>query len=70
MAFISILCVCFVIYSGMTEKRKGNKEAIEYERKQNELLGLEPRSVRLEKMCPTKKKDFWHSRKGELKWIT
>lgn len=57
MAFIAFLSVVWLLYSALTEKKRGDKEVIEYERKQNELLGLEPRSVRLEKMCPTKNKD-------------
>lgn len=57
MTFLGVLCAIFVLYCGLTEKKRANKETIEYERKQNEFLGLEPRSVRLEKMCPTKNKD-------------
>lgn len=58
MAFIALLCVGWILYTGLTEKKKGNKEAIQYEREQNEFLGLESRSIRLEKMCPTKKNKY------------
>lgn len=57
MGIFAFICLVVIIYLGLNEKRKGNKETIKYERKQNEFLGLEPRSVRLEKMCPTKKND-------------
>lgn len=57
MGIFALIWLVVIIYLGLSEKRKGSKEAIEYEKKQNEFLGLEPRSVRLEKMCPTKKND-------------
>lgn len=58
MEFIAILCVIWIVYTGLTEKKKGDRETVEYEKKQNEELGLESRAIRLEKMCPTKSKKY------------
>lgn len=57
MGIFAFIWLVVILYLGFTEKKRGNKATIEYEKRQNEELGLEPRAIRLEKMCPTKKKD-------------
>ena len=57
MWLLAVIWLIWILYTGFTEKKRANRDTIEYEEEQNESLGLEPWKIRMEKMCPTKNKN-------------